>query len=57
MSYSEPIKAKYNKEKKTVSVSISLGDEVVVTKKVSTDQFRRFAAHINSVLYEIDQDT
>lgn len=55
MSYSEPIKTKYNKETKTVNVSISLGDDVVVTRKVSIDQFRRVLAHMNSVLYDVDQ--
>jgi len=57
MSYSEPIKAKYNKETKTVNVSISLGDDVVVTRKVTSDQFKRIVAHMNSVLYEVEQDT
>lgn len=54
MSYTESIKAKYNKETKTVNVSVSLGDDVVLTRKVSLDQFKRIMAHMNAVLYEIE---
>lgn len=54
MDYKEPIKAKVHKDTNKVSVSIASGEDLVITKKISVDQFRKVMAHLNSVLYDID---
>jgi hypothetical protein len=56
MKYTEPVRAKYNNEENKVSISISGSEDLVVTRKVTVDEFRRIMAHMNAVLYDIDQE-
>lgn len=54
MNFDMIIKGKYDASEKTVAVSVMLSDDVVITRKMSVDQFRASVAELNSTLYEID---
>ena len=54
MKYSDIVKVKFNKEKNDVSLSIAVNEDIVITRKVSVDQFRLMVGQMQSTLEEVD---
>jgi len=57
MRYDKPVVAKFDKDKKRVSVSVAVSEDAVLSKKMSIEQFRMIVAQFNQIVYEIDNNS
>lgn len=54
--FSQPIKVTYDKIDNKVSLSIIISEDIVIVKKMTTDEYKYVLAHMNAFMNDMNND-